>query len=162
MGSSVGLWAPRLFAAKFLGPFLLRIPAGEFSTRAGKQDFSAANINSSWICPYRRRGILKGRPLLSDAPRQFSRRWPKWVSKVNLMALLFTLLLLAAAAAAAAASGQYHGAKTTPWESRPWRSRRDARAAGTLGEDEDPYAQNRLVLARNLARRFDATHGLLA
>ena len=87
---------------------------------------------------------------------------PKWVSKVNLMALLFPLLLLATAAAAAAASGQYHGAKTTPWESRPWRSRRDARAAGTLGEDEDPYAQNRLVLARNLARRFDHTHGLLA
>jgi hypothetical protein len=46
---------PELFAAKFLGPFLLRIPAGEFSTRAGKQDFSAANKNSTVGFPYRRR-----------------------------------------------------------------------------------------------------------
>jgi hypothetical protein len=34
-------------------------------------------------------------------------------------------------------------------------------AAATLLAD-DPYAQNRTVLAHNLARRFDPEHGLLA
>ena len=36
-----------------------------------------------------------------------------------------------------------------------------AYTAATLLAD-DPYAQNRTVLAHNLARRFDPEHGLLA
>jgi hypothetical protein len=63
MGSSVGLWAPRLFAAKFLGPFLLRIQlansqrvrAIKISQQRNGQNNKASRLNeghSVWTTPH--------------------------------------------------------------------------------------------------------------